>query len=260
MILRRLSQSLKEQNWTAIVIEFILLVSGVFLGIQVANWNAERVDSSRATAYLERIRDDINADLSNYQDRISFWSDVSSYGAKGLAYAETGDAKGATQWDLLLAYFQASQVAEFYTTDATFEELKSAGELGLIKDTRFRYELSQYYSLGFNPLLTERPRYRENVRGIIPLEVQTYIWTACYSTSTLSVQKMLPCKSPLDEKDAAVIVDTIRNDKTLMQELRYWMSGMHVAALFANARIERATAVRASIDTKLGGSPQKDSP
>jgi len=260
MILRRLSQSLKEQNWTAIVIEFILLVSGVFLGIQVANWNAERVDASRATAYLERIRDDINADLSNYQDRIGFWSDVSAYGAKGLAYAETGEAKGATQWDLLLAYFQSSQVAEFYTTDATFEELKSAGELGLIKDTRFRYELSQYYSLGFNPLLTERPRYRENVRGIIPLEVQTYIWTACYSTSTLSVQKMLPCKSPLDEKAAAVIVDTIRNDKTLMQELRYWMSGMHVAALFANARIERATAVRASIDTKLSGSSQKDSP
>ena len=260
MILRRLSQSLKEQNWMAIGIEFVLLVSGVFLGIQVANWNEERVDASRATAYLERIRDDINADLSNYQDRISFWSDVSAYGAKGLAYAETGEAKGATQWDLLLAYFQSSQVAEFYTTDATFEELKSAGELGLIKDTRFRYELSQYYSLGFNPLLTERPRYRENVRGIIPLEVQTYIWTACYSTSTLSVQKMLPCKSPLDEKAAVVIVDTIRNDKTLMQELRYWMSGMHVAALFANARIERATAVRASIDTKLGGSLQKDSP
>jgi hypothetical protein len=260
MILRRLSQSLKEQNWTAIVIEFVLLVSGVFLGIQVANWNAERVDAFRAIAYLERIRDDINADLSNYQDRISFWSDVSSYGAKGLAYAETGDAKGATQWDLLLAYFQASQVAEFYTTDATFEELKSAGELGLIKDTRFRYELSQYYSLGFNPLLTERPRYREHVRGIIPLEIQTYIWTACYSTSTLSVQKMLPCKSPLDEKAAAVIVDSIRNDKTLMAELRYWMSGMHVAALFANARIERATAVRASIDAKLGGSPKNDAP
>ena len=31
MILRRLTQSLKEQNWTAIWIEFILLVTGVFL-------------------------------------------------------------------------------------------------------------------------------------------------------------------------------------------------------------------------------------
>ena len=260
MILRRVIQHVKKQEWTAIWIDLVIVVVGVFIGIQVSNWNEERVDASRATAYLERIRDDINADLSNYQDRISFWSDVSAYGAKGLAYAETGDAKNATQWDLLLAYFQSSQVAEFYTTDATFEELKSAGELGLIKDTRFRYELSQYYSLGFNPLLTERPRYREHVRGIIPLEVQTYIWTACYSTSTLSVQKMLPCKSPLDEKTAAVIVDTIRNDKILMAELRYWMSGMHVAALFANARIERATAVRNAIDKKLGNSSKKNTP
>jgi hypothetical protein len=37
MILRRLAQSLREQNWTAIGIEFVLLVLGVFLGIQVAN-------------------------------------------------------------------------------------------------------------------------------------------------------------------------------------------------------------------------------
>jgi len=39
MILSRLSHSLKEQNWTVIVVEFVLLVSGVFLGMQVANWN-----------------------------------------------------------------------------------------------------------------------------------------------------------------------------------------------------------------------------
>jgi hypothetical protein len=260
MILRRLSQSLKEQNWTAIWIEFILLVSGVFLGIQVSNWNAERVDAARAHDYLERIRDDIEADIANYQDRLSFWGDVSSYGAKGLAYAETGEAKSVTQWDLLLAYFQASQVAEFYTTDATFEELKSAGELGLIKDTHFRYELAQYYSLGFNPLLTERPRYRENVRGIVPLEIQNYIWSNCYSTSTDSIQKMLPCKSPIDEQAAAVIVNSIRNDKTLMSELRYWMSSMHVAALYGKSRIKRATDLRADIDTMIGILPTEKTP
>ena len=260
MILRRLSQSLKEQNWTAIWIEFILLVSGVFLGIQVRNWNAERVDASSTHDYLARIVVDLDVDLANYQDRLRFWGGVSTYGGKGLAYAETGEAKGVTQWDLLLAYFQSSQVAEFYTTDSTFEELKSAGELGLLKDTKFRYELAQYYSLGFNPALTERPRYREHVRGVIPLEVQNYIWTNCYSTSTESIQRMLPCKSPLDEKQAAFIVDAIRKDKTLMAELRYWMSSMHVAALYGKSRIERATALRISIDAKIGGTPKESSP
>jgi len=259
MILRRLSQSLKEQNWTAIVIEFILLVTGVFLGIQVSNWNADRVDASRAHDYLGRIGNDLAADIANYQDRIRFWSDVSNYGAKGLAYAETGDANGATQWDLLLAYFQASQVAEFYVTDATFEELKSAGELGLIKDTRFRDSLSQYYSLSINPVLTERPRYREHVRGVIPLEVQKYIWTDCYSTSAEGVQKLLPCQPPLDEKQTTGLVDAIRNDKTLMSELRYWMSSMHVAALYGNNQIESATTLREVIDVGRDGKTKEAS-
>ena len=63
MILRRLSQSLKEQNWTAIVIEFVLLVSGVFLGIQVANWNEDRVERSREAVYLASLAKDIRSDI-----------------------------------------------------------------------------------------------------------------------------------------------------------------------------------------------------
>ena len=42
MILRRITEHVKAQNWTAIWIQFVLLVSGVFLGIQVANWKDER--------------------------------------------------------------------------------------------------------------------------------------------------------------------------------------------------------------------------
>ncbi len=63
MILRRLSQSLKDQNWTAIVIEFVLLVAGVFLGIQVANWNEARADRSREAVYLASLVQDIRSDI-----------------------------------------------------------------------------------------------------------------------------------------------------------------------------------------------------
>ena len=65
MILRRLSQALKEQNWAAIVIEFILLVAGVFLGIQVANWNAARVDRMEYEAALGRLGSEIDANLAD---------------------------------------------------------------------------------------------------------------------------------------------------------------------------------------------------
>jgi hypothetical protein len=64
MILRRLSQSLKAQDWLTISIEFVLLVLGVFLGIQVANWNAERVDRIEYGAALGRLGSEIEVNLA----------------------------------------------------------------------------------------------------------------------------------------------------------------------------------------------------
>ena len=59
MILRRLAQSIKEQNWTAITIEFVLLVVGVFLGIKVANWNSERETNAKSTEFSAKLIADL---------------------------------------------------------------------------------------------------------------------------------------------------------------------------------------------------------
>ena len=68
MILRRLSRSLRDQNWTAIVIEFLLLVAGVFLGIQVANWNQARVDRAEYEAALVRLGAEIDTNLAKLDE------------------------------------------------------------------------------------------------------------------------------------------------------------------------------------------------
>jgi len=124
MLLRSVIKHVRNQEWTAIAIDFVIVVAGVFVGIQAANWNEVRADESRAHGYLERIHSDLEADLSNYQNRIRFWNAVSHYGRTALGYADTGLIRDQTQWQLLLAYFQASQVAEFWTRSTTYEELK----------------------------------------------------------------------------------------------------------------------------------------
>lgn len=48
MILRRVVQHVRDQNWTAIAIEFVIVVTGVFIGIQVSNWNATQVEHARS--------------------------------------------------------------------------------------------------------------------------------------------------------------------------------------------------------------------
>ena len=98
MLLRRVIEHVKRQQWTAIAIDFVIVVVGVFIGIQVANWNEARVDDARASGYLERIYNDLEADLTNYRDRIKFRAAVSAYGRKGLAYADTKRTNEMSQW------------------------------------------------------------------------------------------------------------------------------------------------------------------
>jgi hypothetical protein len=250
MLLRRVSDHLRRQAWTAIAIDFLITVLGVFIGLQVSNWNEARLDRERARGYLDRIHADLGADLNNYRNRLSFWAAVSSYGRSGLAYAETG-AGGDDKWALLLAYFQASQVEEYFTTSTTYEELRSAGQLNLIADLSLRNDLASYYTNAANPTLSERPIYRVHVRSVIPLDVQSYIWRHCYSTDAIDEQQLRPCASPLSPAKAAQIVDAISSDRTLMGELRYWMSTLEVASLIGQQRIATAQRISALVENDL---------
>lgn len=103
MILRRLSQSLKEQNWTAIVIEFILLVVGVFLGIQVANWNVERETKQKAAVFTERLKADLRHEAFFYQYFIEYNRDVLA-AAENAVNALTGKTPLSDEQLLINAY------------------------------------------------------------------------------------------------------------------------------------------------------------
>ena len=54
MILRRVIEHFRKQEWTAIAIDFLIVVVGVFVGLQVNNWNELRVDRLRADNYMAR--------------------------------------------------------------------------------------------------------------------------------------------------------------------------------------------------------------
>ncbi|MFT4789813.1 MAG: hypothetical protein ACI9J5_002130 [Paraglaciecola sp.] len=42
MLLRRLSQHVKDQNWFAVVLDFFIVVIGILIAFQITNWTAEQ--------------------------------------------------------------------------------------------------------------------------------------------------------------------------------------------------------------------------
>ena len=258
---RRIFESFQTRNLSHLAVELFIVIIGVFVGIQVSNWNDERIERSRAHSYLERIRADLDADINNFRNRLDFWHKVSAYGELGLDYANTGDLGNASQWDLLLAYFQASQLGEFYTTRSTYDELKSGGALGLINDLGLRDQLARYYTNADNPVLTERPAYREHIRGLIPLRIQNYIWGQCYSSDDYDFsQTLIECEAPFNPKEAEALVAAISENEQLMSELRYWMSTMRVAQIIGNGRTRTAQRLRDAVNAVATAASSTENP
>ncbi|MFN0023869.1 MAG: hypothetical protein ACKVS5_08215, partial [Parvularculaceae bacterium] len=72
MILRRVIAHFRKQEWTAIAIDFVIVVVGVFIGIQVSNWNAGRADRVSERHYLAQLRQDLKLVQVEVRNQIEF--------------------------------------------------------------------------------------------------------------------------------------------------------------------------------------------
>ncbi len=64
MILRRVIKHFRNQEWTAIFLDFLIVVVGVFVGLQVQNWNERRGDREEYNRALDRLDVEINTNLA----------------------------------------------------------------------------------------------------------------------------------------------------------------------------------------------------
>ena len=67
MLLRRVTQHVTNQNWFAVFIDFIIVVVGVFIGIQVANWNANLKDKNAYKGALERFKNEVEFNIDSLE-------------------------------------------------------------------------------------------------------------------------------------------------------------------------------------------------
>ncbi|MEO8001309.1 MAG: hypothetical protein ABI644_05490 [Arenimonas sp.] len=180
MILRRLSQSLKEQNWTAIVIEFVLLVVGVFLGIQVANWNAELETQKKAEIFTKRLTADLRLEAWGYEGLIEYYTDVTANADRTLAVM--ADEAQLSDEQFVVSAYRATQYKYNDRYRATYDEMVSTGSIGLIADQKLRETaIITFTSPIFDEISEEgrKSEYRELFRRAVSKDVQRELQSKC---------------------------------------------------------------------------------
>jgi len=146
MILRRVIEHVRKQEWTAIAIDFVIVVAGVFVGIQVANWNETRRERALERVYLTRIAADLAKSISDIDASIRLAQEREGLGR--LLMSAVGDEQpvSAEPGRFMAALLVASYTFTPGIRSLAFDEMKSVGDLGLIQDKQLLDEIAEYYT------------------------------------------------------------------------------------------------------------------
>jgi hypothetical protein len=254
MILRRVTEHMK-QHWTGVLIELAIVMLGVFLGMQVNNWNEARLENQRAREFLVRLSADLDQEVASIDQRKDYVGQSIEYGEQALAWAEDGTLAKGSSWQTVLAFFQASRILPYTPVDTTYQEMRSAGQMGLIRNAGLRASLTEYFVSGpltrADYILRLNPEYRSHVRGVTPYRIARYIFTDCFRMDTV---QMLPCGSPIDEAVASKVLQRYREAPELLVELAYWVDSAHQMVVILQQRRSTCVELKRRVDAEIAKS------
>lgn len=141
MILENLSRAIRDQNYYAVFLEFVIVIAGVVIGFQVNAWNQERQEAQREHAYLERLATEIQVVTETLMDQRA---NTDSHRARAVRFlsALQNDDRAAAEGDSFgpLAVTRAGTPT---VVPAMLNELLASGQLSTITRQDLRAELSR---------------------------------------------------------------------------------------------------------------------
>lgn len=223
MIFRRATAKLRAQDWTAITIELLIVIIGVFIGIWVANWNQERAQKHETRQMLLQLMPELSGLEGFSKNARNYYASTGRYAT--IAFAGwAGDPKISDEQFVIAAY-QASQIYGFNNDGASWALIFGANDLRNIEDRGIREPLTRlmtfdYSTLNFPAVQT---RYRDEVRQFIPDEIQQQIRATCgdrINSDRRSYSLIVPCNLRLAPDQASATAFELRQHPELVRLLR----------------------------------------
>ena len=240
MILRRLTKHVKDQNWFAVGLDFVIVVAGVFLGIQIGNWNADAALSRKAVVLERQLVFELADEAIDYRAMLLYFRDAQANAEQVLA-----DAEGTltlSDEDYLIKAFRATQFNRVVKRRYAYDEIVALG-IGLrLKDPEVLRGAENYYAEAWFDVAsaeTQSSTYRRLFREIIPLDVQRDVRRQCgdekmqnyesYEAAIVMFEPdatvlQFPCQLSLPPERIALAAAALRSADGLERALRYRIS------------------------------------
>jgi hypothetical protein len=237
MLLRRMTQHVRDQNWFAVGLDFVIVVFGVFIGLQVQNWTTEQGRRQLELRYTERLHDEAVSLLAT-RTSLMLFRDV---WAEGVISA-TPVIYGQEDRDLTPAECEAIAYSYIVTnpTDdlASLIELQGSGQLSLFRNDRVSQALRNYVLL--------RSRTRDAGEGIARSLVDLS------NKYPQMIRLVTPSPGPGTPGVYQCDLDALRADQAFLNNYQTTQNS-YIGHVQNNARVtESLTELHAILDEVLG--------
>ncbi len=251
MILRRVTQHVREQNWTAIGIDFVIVVVGVFIGIQFSNWNDAHAERARERLLLGELRAELVESIQQLTIKRNAYAEVGRSGERSIAFLDAKEGCSDRCWNVVVDLFHASQWQQIGVSRSTYEEMRRNG---WPRDRSIVDALEAYHRQAdqFAGPLANPPSYRALIRGLIPLAIHRRYWEHCFELSDGEERYLEDCPEGVDTALSATSVASIRAHPDVHPTLTEWagfvgaidaaIAGLIVVAERAISLIDAASA------------------
>ena len=144
MLLRSITKNVKDQNWFAVFLDFIIVVVGILMAFQISNWNAARQEQASQKLMHQRLLQDFEI-IEQQNDRaveyIENQMDALIVLQKAVARGNVEEGEDEPIKYALESWFS---YPSFNQRSGTYTELLSSGRLDLIENESLRVALSKY--------------------------------------------------------------------------------------------------------------------
>jgi hypothetical protein len=146
MLLRRVIEHVKAQQWTAVALDFVIVVAGILIAFQITEWNEARREGVREHDYLVRIAAELDRSIESIGKSIRRSHEREDYGRFLLQSVSDPEVVRADPGRFVKAVAHAGFTLSPAIRGHTFDEIKASGDLGMFRDKALVFDLSEFYT------------------------------------------------------------------------------------------------------------------
>lgn len=167
MLLRSITKHIKEQNWTAVTLDFFIVVIGVVIGIQVANWNEDRVANQERAEQLVGLHAEFVDNVSLFEAYINKLNEqADDIASLRKIIAEPDIEFNAVDVNRML--MNVTSVPAFTVNRTTFEEIEQSGGFRELSSSDLRTRLVNWNNAYKRLLRSERDTIEQRDFNFVP--------------------------------------------------------------------------------------------